>query len=245
MRSDIGGPLVTQRRTDWATKFRLAHTCILTKRERVDGRLLCHTSMYVKIRHQQASDGRVVKPFSVYLRFLGPEKAKGCEVVYVHGKNKGRMIVRKGGTRFGYITTSLPLDSPVAFQFNRYPITEIGVKNLTRRLIENGEDELQYEDISVRIVPGAKVNNRPCALIQISHPMRREGLAYQFARILIDDEHHLPVHYSAYDWPKEKGGESRLIEEYTYTDIKTNVGLTDWDFDHRNENYQFLKSFTP
>jgi len=25
MRSDIGGPLVTQRRTDWATKFRLAH----------------------------------------------------------------------------------------------------------------------------------------------------------------------------------------------------------------------------
>jgi len=24
MRSDIGGPLVTQRRTDWATKFRLA-----------------------------------------------------------------------------------------------------------------------------------------------------------------------------------------------------------------------------
>jgi len=33
MRSDIGGPLVTQRRTDWATKFRLAQ--LSTKVDRV------------------------------------------------------------------------------------------------------------------------------------------------------------------------------------------------------------------
>jgi len=34
MRSDIGGPLVTQRRTDWATKFRLAQR----RREKVKRR---------------------------------------------------------------------------------------------------------------------------------------------------------------------------------------------------------------
>ena len=28
-------------------------------------------------------------------------------------------------------------------------------------------------------------------------------------------------------------------------DIKLNVGLTDWDFDHRNENYKFTKGFRP
>jgi hypothetical protein len=221
------------------------YTCTLTKRERVDGRLLRHTCMQLKVRHQRVADGHVVKPFSVYIRFLSPEKVQGCEVLYVHGRNDGKMIVRRGGMRFGYITTSIPLDSPVAFQFNRYPITEIGVKNLTRRLMENGQDELQYDDVNVKIVPGAKVNHRPCTLIQVSHPMRREGMAYRFARILVDDELHLPVHYSAYDWPKEEGGDSRLIEEYTYTDIKMNVGLTDWDFDHRNERYLFLKTFNP
>jgi len=221
------------------------YTCILTKREHVNGRLLRHASMYVKVRHQRVKDDHVVTPFSVYIRFLGPTKMKGAEVLYVHGKNKGKMIVRKGGTRFGYITTSIPLDSPVAFQCNRYPITEIGVKNLTRRLIENGEDELQYDDVAVKIVPGAKVNSRSCTLIQVSHPKRHEGLAYQYARILVDDGLHLPVHYSAYDWPAEEGDEPQLIEEYTYTDIKMNVGLTDWDFDHRNRKYLFLKSFTP
>jgi hypothetical protein len=35
------------------------------------------------------------------------------------------------------------------------------------------------------------------------------------------------------------GSEPPLIEEYTYTDIKTNVGLTDSDFDVRNRKYHF------
>lgn len=221
------------------------YTCILTKRERVNGYLRSPEAMFVKVRHQQMENGRVVTPFSVYLRFLSPAKLKGREVLYVHGKNNGRLIVRNGGTRFAYITTAVATDSPAALQDNRYPITEIGVKNLTRRLIENGEDELQYKDVSVQNLPGAKINNRPCSLIQVSHPERREGLPYQFARIFIDDELRLPVRYSAYDWPKEEGEEPQLIEEYTYMRIKANVGLTDWDFDHRNEKYQFLKSFSP
>jgi len=221
------------------------YTCVLTKRERVNGRLRGYETMVVKIRHQQALDGRVVTPFSVYVRFLRPARLKGREVLYVHGKNHGKMIVHNGGTRFEYITTAVPPDSPVALQHNRYPITEIGVKNLTRRLIEDGQEELQYDDVRLSIAPGAKVDGRPCTMIEVSHAAPREGLSYQFARILFDDVLQIPVHYSAYDWPKEPGGAPRLIEEYTYTKIRINVGLTDADFDHRNERYGFLKSFTP
>ncbi len=221
------------------------YTCVLTKRERVNGYLRGYETMVVKVRHQQVENGRVVTPFSVYLRFLSPAKVKGREVLYVHGRNDGMLIVRNGGKRFAYVTTAVAPDSPAASQDNRYPITEIGVKNLTRRLIEYGEDELQYDDVSVRTLPGAKINNRTCSLIQVSHPKRREGAPYQFARIFVDDELRLPLRYSAYDWPKEEGGEPQLIEEYTYTRFKANAGLTDWDFDHRNEKYQFLKSFSP
>lgn len=221
------------------------YTCVLTKRERVNGYLRGHEMMFVKVRHQQVENGRVVTPFSVYLRFLSPAKVRGREVLYVHGKNDGMLIVRNGGTRFAYITTAVAPDSPAASQDNRYPITEIGIKNLTRRLIETGEEELQYKDVTVQTVAGAKINNRPCSLIQVSHPKRREGLPYQFARVFVDDELRMPVRYSAYDWPEQEGGEPQLIEEYTYTHFKTNVGLTDWDFDHKNEKYQFLKSFNP
>jgi hypothetical protein len=222
------------------------YTCLLTKRERVRGRLFDHETMYVKVRHRQVERGRVVRPFSVYVRFLRPERVKNREVVYVEGKNGGKMIVRNGGTRFEYITTALAPDSPTVLQQTRYPISEIGVLNLTRRLIEDGEYEMQHsDDCRVRIVPGAKINGRSCTLVQVAHPEPRETADYQMARILIDDQLVLPVHYSAYDWPDKEGGQPQLLEEYTYTNIRINVGLTDWDFDHRNENYLFLKGFTP
>lgn len=221
------------------------YTCTLTRRERVDGRVIDHETMFVKIRHPQKRGERVIEPFSVYVRFLGPERVKGREVIYVEGQNDGRIIVRNGGTRFAHITTALMPDSPAAMQHTRYPITEIGMLNLTRRLIENGERELNEQACQVKLVRGAKVNGRPCTVIQVAHTARQSSLQYKTARILIDDELVLPIHYSAYDWPQKAGDAPVLLEEYTYTDVKLNVGLTDWDFDHRNEAYQFLKTYSP
>jgi len=221
------------------------YTCLLTRRERVDGRLIDHETMFVKIRHAQKRGDEVVEPFSVYVRFLNPDRVKGREVIYVEGRNNGRIIVRNGGTRFAHITTSLMPDSPAAMQHTRYPISEIGMLNLTRRLIENGERELMANGCQTKLIRGAKVNGRPCTVIQVAHTTRQSELQYKTARILIDDELVLPIHYSAYDWPPKEGDPPILLEEYTYTEIKLNVGLTDWDFDHRNEAYQFLKSYSP
>ncbi len=221
------------------------YTCILTRRERVDGRQMGYETIFVKVRHPLEEQGRVVQPFSVYVRFLRPDRVKGREVIYVEGRNGGKLIVRNGGTRFAHITTSLLPDSPAAMQHTRYPITEIGVLNLTKRLIENGEQERGNENCEAKLVQGAKINGRSCTVVQVAHKVRGEGLAYKTARILIDDELVVPVHYSAYDWPQTEGGKLVLLEEYTYTDLRLNVGLTDRDFDHRNESYLFLKSYSP
>ena len=221
------------------------YTCTLTRRERVDGRLMAYETMFVKIRHQQKQGGRIVEPFSVYVRFLSPDRVKGREVIYVEGQNEGKLIVRNGGTRFEHITTSLLPDSPAAMQHTRYPITEIGMLNLTRRLIENGERELNDKECQVKLVRGAKINGRPSTVIQVAHTTRQSDLQFKTARIMIDDELNLPVHYSAYDWPEKEGDPPSLLEEYTYTDVKLNVGLTDLDFDHRNEAYRFLKTYSP
>ena len=221
------------------------YTCLLAKRERIDGRLGDTESMRLKVRHQRLQDGRVVVPFSVYVEFLQPERVRGREVLYVQGANQGKLIVRNGGGKFGYITTALLPDSRVAMQESRYPITEIGMRNLTSRLIEQGIVEARDPECLVKKVPGAKINGRPCLLIEVAHPHRHPQQTYQFAHIFIDDALQLPVRYAAYDWPEKEGGLPRLLEEYTYTNIQTNVGLSDWDFDHRNENYHFLKSFKP
>jgi hypothetical protein len=221
------------------------YTCILTKREHIDGRLHGPETIYLKVRHEQLGGENVEQPVSVYLRFLRPAAVREREVIYVEGRHKGKMIVRNGGLRLPFVTTTLPPQSAAAMQESRYPITEIGVKTLTERLIEVGKGKLQDENCETQVVAGAKINGRVCTLIQVGHRERRDDHTFQFVRVFIDDELELPVYYVAYDWPAKPGDPPVMLEEYTYTDIKLNVGLTDWDFDHRNEHYLFLKSFTP
>jgi hypothetical protein len=47
----------------------------------------------------------------------------------------------------------------------------------------------------------------------------------------------LPVRYEAYDFPVHAQSPPQLIEEYTYVDMKVNVGLNDSDFDPANPAY--------
>jgi hypothetical protein len=97
----------------------------------------------------------------------------------------------------------------------------------------------------VKYYVGAKVNDRVCTVIEVSHPVRRRDDGFYFARLFVDDELQLPIRYAAYDWPAQEEGQPRLVEEYTYLDLKLNVGLTDRDFDHRNESYGFRKDYVP
>ena len=39
--------------------------------------------------------------------------------------------------------------------------------------------------------------------------------------------------------PREEGGPADLVEEYSYIDLKINVGLGDIDFDIANRQYSF------
>ena len=49
----------------------------------------------------------------------------------------------------------------------------------------------------------------------------------------------MPIRYAAYGFPPKEGEELPVIEEYTYLNLKLNVGLTDADFDHTNKQYAF------
>ena len=49
----------------------------------------------------------------------------------------------------------------------------------------------------------------------------------------------LPIRYAAFFWPDKPGGPLKVIEEYTYLNLKLNQGFTEADFDHRNPKYNF------
>lgn len=221
------------------------YTCWLVMRERIDDRLSDYANAFVKVRHRQVHKGEVPVPFSVYLRFTRPAKIQGREVIYVQGRNKGKLIARNGGSRFEHVTVAIDPRSEMAMRQRRYPVTELGIRNLIQRLIESGRQELQFRDIDVKHFNHAKINGRACRAIQLLHPVRREHSRYQLVRLFIDDKLNLPIRFASWDWPQKEGGKPRLLEEYTYVGLKLNVGLTDRDFDHRNENYRFRKDFKP
>lgn len=211
------------------------YSATVVKRERLDGKLGDYQHMYVKVRH---------KPFSVYLYFLSPAKIKGQEVIYIDGKNDGKMWAHTVGLRDKIVgTVSLPPDGPIAMEGQRYPLTEIGILNLTKRLVQVAEQDIKYGECEVKFFKNAKLKQdsgvRVCTCIQVKHPVPRRNFLFYEARIFVDDELNVPIRYESYDWPKEKGEAPELMEEYTYMNLKLNNGFTDSDFDIKNPKYAF------
>lgn len=216
------------------------YECTLVKRERVGNTLNDYEYMFARVRNRKTENGQVVTPLSVYLRFLKPDSVKGQEVLWVEGKNNGKLLGHQGG-RLGKLTPSVWLDphGPFAMKGNRYPITEMGVENLVTKLIEKGERDRKRDECEVQFYKEAKINGRSCTLLEVKHPVPRDYFDFHIAQIYIDNELNVPVRYAAYSWPEGGSDKPILLEEYTYLNMKVNVGLTDAHFDEYNKEYGF------
>ena len=75
----------------------------------------------------------------------------------------------------------------------RYPITEIGILNMVRRLIAIAERDIEHEDCEARYFPAAKIDGPPVPAARSS--IRRRGLISAFIsrRIFVDDQLKIPV----------------------------------------------------
>jgi hypothetical protein len=208
------------------------YSATVVKQERIDGVLGENEYAFVKVRNQ---------PFSVYMYFLAPDKLKGQECMYISGQNQDKMFAHaKPGTLRGAVgTVQISPTSAMAMQGQRYPITELGIYNLTKRLIEVGEHDKQYGECDVKFFDGTKVNGRECTVIQVTHPVPRKSFLFHKALIYLDKEMGIPIRYESYDWPAQAGGPPELLEAYTYMNVKINQGFTDADFDARNPAYKF------
>ena len=202
------------------------YSAIMYKQERIDGELQEQEVAYVKVRHN---------PFSVHMFFLAPNKGREC--LYVAGPNgeKGDLHARDSGFRKKLGVFKLDPDGRLAMAGQKYPITKLGIRNLTTELISVASNDVNYGECEVRVIPTTLgADKRPVTVIEATHPTERRNFRFHKAQVFIDNELGVPIRYAAYLWPKAPGEAPPLEEAYTYLDLKVNNGFTDADFNPEN-----------
>lgn len=213
------------------------YQAIMVKRERIEGKLKEPEFAKIKVRNRRQSATETV-PFSIYMRFLKPKAIRGREVIYVEGRNEGKLIAHDTGLK-GLVTVHLDPTGWLAMENSRYPIYEAGIENLVVKLIEKAERDKAAGQCEVEFNETAKINDRPCTKIKVTHPDQKAPYDFNVAEVFIDNELQVPVRYAAYTWPKINGAEPELMEEYTYLNLELNRGFIDSDFDPSNKEYEY------
>jgi hypothetical protein len=210
------------------------YSCRLIKRERIDGELQEHHFARIIVRCEQLRDGVVTQPMSVFMQFLAPADVRDRRVLYIEGKNSGKVLVRKGGSALKYLRLRIDPHGTAARRESNYPITDVGFDKIIDRLVQRVEDNIRHDPMAsntqVSHFRNAKVNNRNCTHIRVVHPKKGNGIDFHSASLYVDDELHVPIRLVVHGWPAREGEPPLLMEEYTYIDLRLNVGLTDADF---------------
>ena len=232
-RADPDDPVAEAKRAIAACKAKFArvrdYTCTFHKREQIDGKLTSPHVMHMKAR---------TAPTSFYLKFQSPNK--GREAIYVAGRHKGKVLAHDVGIgRLLAGTMHLDPVGEMAMEDCRHPVTEAGIGALIETVATRWDDELKAGESLVTHHPGVTIGAHACSMIETIHPSRQPHFLFHKVRLYIDREHGLPIRFEAYDWPKKAGAAPELVEEYTYLDLKLNVGLGDKDFDPDNKAYAF------
>lgn len=248
-------PSVKKHPLDWAIRYAEArfdyirddiedYTCRLVKRERIGGELQDYQHADVWVRCQQSMEDQNIEPLSVYMEFLAPPRIRGRRLLYVEGRHDNQVLVRKGGALLSYVRVRIDPNGAAAKRESNYPISDIGMDQIIERLIDQMRQDIRHDpdgaNTKVATFRSAKVKDRTCTHIRVTHPKKSDGLTFHRASLYVDDQLHVPIRLVAYDWPKSEDDTPDLIEEYNYLRLRLNVGLTNQDF-----NPEKLGSDTP
>jgi hypothetical protein len=193
-------------------------------RDEVIGNELQKNYLHLTILHE---------PFSVNLEWLEPTSKKGRKAIYVEGKNNNKMIVKQL-----VLKLTLDPDESIKKKESRHTILEAGLKNLTNRFVRAWEEEMQgnetqvkYSDAEVDVIVSGQQLSYPCRCVETSHPVEtKEKYAFHRVKLYFNKDNGLPVRMEGYDWPTSSIPEGRLLERYTYADLKTEPVPTEKDF---------------
>ena len=193
------------------------------------GRRLQSTTMKLKLREE---------PFSVYLKFV--DTSAGREVLYVQGRNNNNLLIHEAGLKSLAGTVFRAPNAADVMAENHYPVTMIGLKYMLDKVIKQWEDEGKFGEVKTQKYPSAKLpSGEECIAYESLHPTPRNQFKFHITRLWIETKSGLAIRIEQLGFPQKNDKAPPVIEEYTYANLKTNVKLTDADFDRGNRSYAF------
>lgn len=196
------------------------YTCTFTRQEARNGTVGGEQVAEMKVRSA---------PAGVYVRFARPDTAAGMEVAYTGARKLQKMKYKPAGGLKGFQT--LDLDDAKFLAANRHPVTEWTMAAIVDRVSAAAAREKTLNNPVDVYVGDYQFAGRNVTRYEI---LTRRPHAFRYAHrmlVYVDKETKLPVRYEAYDQPKSGAAVGDLIEAYSFSDIKVNVGLGENTFD--------------
>lgn len=199
------------------------YTATLYKRERIHGRLQPLETISVKFK----------KPYQIYMYWeKGPHQDQ--ELIYRRGWNDNKMRVHPGS--FPDVTVDLDIHSRLAKKGNRHTVdqADLGftirqIHQDVRRSQQRPQDKIQIKDLGAETVHGTVSHCWEMSFETVgSSPYYASR-----AQICVADTIGLPNLIRIWDENQQ------LVEEYSYKNLRTNVGLNEKDFDPNHSAYHF------
>ncbi len=218
------------------SEVRLEHTpaysATLVKQERIDNSL--GDVEVIQLRMLQ-------HPKKIALKWEEGAEA-GQRVVYAQGENGGNMLVRKTtGIEAHLGILSLAPNGYLALKASRYPVTQLGLLELTRTIRQHRAKDLERKSGVTAKLVSQQLDG--CDVLCLAIEYENSKLApddrheYRKALIYIDSQSKLPVRVHCYGWPEKISGanserldQTTLLESYAYKNIKLNADLSSDDF---------------
>lgn len=190
------------------------YKCVYLRDERIANELN-QNSLLLTVLHE---------PFGALMEWVEPSSKKGRKASYITGKNNGKMRVK-----VGFATLPFDLDYSIKMKESRHTINETGLLNLMNRFVKSWEEEklagetnTLYSDATIEATVSGKHYSHACRCIETDHPIStKDKYVFHRVKIYFDKQSGLPVRMEGYDWPSGNETEGRLMERYSYFDVKS------------------------
>lgn len=198
------------------------YTCVFVARENIKGRM--NEDQYMAAKFRQA-------PFSVSMKWLGPQRLAGQEVCFFYGKNQNKLKVQSKGILGVAGFVSVDTDDPRVREQSRHSIYEAGIGNLIESTIKSWDLDKRTGKAVTRIAE-AEFDKRACYRVETIRTERLPQVYSYRSVIYLEKNSKYPLRNENYAWPVQGGDPNGdLLEVFSYTNLQFNVGLTDRDFD--------------
>ncbi len=193
------------------------YRAVLATRERIGDELFPRRVLRVALRHA---------PFAVAIETDEPPAERGQRVWFDEAWNDGELVAETPGF-LGRLVGRVSLDprGALALRNRRHPLTDIGLQRLCEQIEEQFEPALAAGAARLRWA-ATTLGGRPARLVEaeLARTAPEPALGYRFG---FDSQNGLLVYYAA----AELGPDGpALLEEYLYTELQLDPGLTDADF---------------